>query len=88
MNKILEDWYESELKSEEKRRWELEEKVAELEVELEELLSAISAKSALSALPKQQENEGEWLVKIFVYEVRDYTAITALRDTLPLGMGF
>ena len=59
MNKILEDWYESELKSEEKKRWELEEKVAELEVKLEELLSAISAKSALSALPKQQKNEGE-----------------------------
>jgi len=53
------DWYKKELRSEEKKRWELEEKVAELEVELEELLSAISAKSALSALPKQQETEGE-----------------------------
>ncbi len=49
------DWYKSEHKIEQKKRWELEEKVAELEVELEELLSAISAKSALSADPTQQK---------------------------------
>lgn len=53
LNEIEEDrdWYKSEHKLEQKKRWELEERVAELEVELEELLSAISAKSALSADP-------------------------------------
>jgi hypothetical protein len=53
LNEIEEDreWYKNELRIEQKKRWALEEDIELLQLELDKLLSALSAKSALSAHP-------------------------------------